>query len=67
MPVWVRVLIIAFGGAMLLEGAVYALFPDAMQRAMREMINMPAQSLRMGGLVVAAGGLLLIYLLLPKM
>ncbi len=67
MPSWVTVLIIAVGGAMLLEGAVYALFPGGMKRAMREMIDMPEGQLRIAGLVVAGIGLAIVYFLLPRL
>ncbi len=66
MPSWVTILVIAIGGAMLLEGAVYALFPGGMKRAMREMMDMPENQLRMAGLVVSAIGLGLVYFLLPR-
>jgi len=66
-PSWVTVLIIAVGGAMLLEGAVYALFPGGMKRAMREMIDMPEGQLRIAGLVVAGIGLAIVYFLLPRL
>ncbi|MBL4853247.1 MAG: DUF2065 domain-containing protein [Robiginitomaculum sp.] len=66
MPSWVTVLVIAVGGAMLLEGAAYALFPGGMKRAMREMMDMPEGQLRISGLVVAGIGLALIYFLLSK-
>jgi len=63
---WTTVLIIALGGAMLLEGAVYALFPSGMKRAMREMMDLPDGQLRIGGLIVAAIGLGIIVVLLQK-
>ena len=66
MPGWATVLIIALGGAMLLEGAVYALFPGGMKRAMREIMEMPDGQLRSGGLIVAAIGLMIIVVLLQK-
>ncbi|PHS77895.1 MAG: hypothetical protein COB56_01420 [Robiginitomaculum sp.] len=66
MPSWATVLIIALGGAMLLEGAVYALFPGGMKRAMREIMDMPDRQLRSGGLIVAAIGLAIIVVLLQK-
>lgn len=52
---------------MLLEGAVYALFPRGMKRAMREIMNMPEGQLRSGGLIVAAIGLALIVLIVPNL
>jgi len=66
MPGWATVLIIALGGAMLLEGAVYALFPGGMKRAMREIMDMPDGRLRSGGLIIAAIGLTIIVVLLQK-
>jgi len=66
MPGWATVLIIVLGGAMLLEGAVYALFPGGMKRAMREIMDMPDGQLRSGGLIVAAIGLTIIVVLLQK-
>jgi len=57
-------MIIALGGAMLLEGAVYALFPGGMKRAMREIMDMPENQLRAGGLIIAMLGLTLVVLLL---
>jgi len=66
MPSWIIVLIIALGGAMLLEGAVYALFPSGMKRAMREMMDLSDGQLRRGGLIVAAIGLAIIVVLLQK-
>ncbi len=66
MPSWAIVLIIAVGGAMLLEGAVYALFPGGMKRAMREMMDIPDEQLRRGGLIVSAIGLMIIVMLLQR-
>ncbi len=67
MPGWVTGLVIAVGGAMLLEGAAYALFPGGMKRAMREMMDMPEGQLRIVGLAVATIGLALVYFLLPRL
>lgn len=66
MPSWVTVLIIAIGGAMLIEGAVYALFPGGMKQAMRQILDMPERQLRNGGLIVALVGLAMIVLLVPR-
>ena len=65
MPSWATVLVIAIGGAMLLEGALYALFPDGMKRAMAEMQNAPSGTLRLIGLGLAAAGLAVVYFLKP--
>lgn len=66
MPNWVTVFVIAVGGAMLLEGAMYALFPGPMKKAMVEIQNTPENVLRAAGIGIAAFGVLLIYFLMPK-
>ena len=66
MPPWVTILIIALGGALLLEGSVYALFPGAMKKVMQEMQSLPENQLRIAGIVAAIVGVVLIYLLMPK-
>ena len=66
MPAWLSVIVVAIGGAMLLEGAVYALFPAAMKRAMREMQSLPDGALRVGGLTAGVIGLAVVYFMLPK-
>jgi uncharacterized protein YjeT (DUF2065 family) len=60
------ILVIAVGGAMLLEGAMYALFPGPMKKAMLEMQNVPENIMRAVGLGIAAFGVVIIYLLMPK-
>ena len=66
MPPWVTILIIALGGALLLEGSVYTLFPGGMKKAMQEMQNLPENQLRIAGIIAALIGVTLIYLLMPK-
>ncbi len=66
MPPWVTILIIALGGALLLEGSVYALFPGGMKKAMQEMQSLPENQLRIAGIIAALIGTVLIYLLMPK-
>jgi len=66
MSSWVTIMVIAVGGAMLLEGAMYALFPGQMKKAMLEMQSVPENILRGVGLGIAALGLVIIYLLVPK-
>lgn len=51
---------------MLLEGAMYALFPAAMKKAMQEVQNVPEKTLRSVGLALAASGVLIVFLLMPK-
>lgn len=45
------------------EGAIYALFPDGMKRMMISVIQMPSTNLRIGGLVAAVFGVLVIWLI----
>jgi len=66
MPSWATVLIIALGGAMFLEGAIYALFPKAMKKIMLEMQSMPEPILRVVGLVLLFIGFALVVILMPK-
>jgi len=61
------ILFIALGGAMLIEGAVYALFPGAMKRAMGQVMNMPEDQLRKGGLGIAIAGFILMVMVVSRM
>jgi uncharacterized protein YjeT (DUF2065 family) len=67
MPVWIKFFIIALGGALFLEGALYTLFPDGMKRAMAELQNMSASSLRTIGLALAVIGMIIVMLMLPNL
>ena len=55
-------LIVAIGLAVALEGLLYAAFPTAMKKMMLQIIGMPLRSLRSVGLVVAAIGIVIIWL-----
>ena len=55
-------LIVAIGLAVALEGLLYAAFPTAMKKMMLQIIGMPLRSLRSAGLVVAAIGIVIIWL-----
>lgn len=66
MPSWVTILVIAVGGAMLLEGAMYALFPGPMKKAMQEVQNVPEHILRAVGIGIAAFGVMIVYFLMPR-
>ncbi|MFT6582593.1 MAG: hypothetical protein ACJAU6_003039 [Alphaproteobacteria bacterium] len=46
---------------LVIEGALYALFPDAMQRMMAQALEMPPTVLRNGGLVAAVAGFAVIW------
>lgn len=48
---------------LLFEGALYAVFPEAMQRMMRNMLDMPPDTLRRIGMAVAFVGFMLVYFL----
>ena len=66
MPNWATILVIAIGGAMLLEGAMYALFPGPMKKAMLEIQNAPESLLRTAGIGIAFFGVLIVYFLMPR-
>ncbi len=53
----------ALGLALVIEGALYFAFPDAMRKAVAAMLAMPALRLRLAGLAVAVVGLGLVWLL----
>lgn len=53
----------AIGLVLVLEGAVYALFPSGMKRVLALVLEEPDERVRVLGLVSAAFGLLLLYLL----
>ncbi|NQV47661.1 MAG: DUF2065 domain-containing protein [Rhodospirillaceae bacterium] len=55
-------LIAALGLALVLEGAAYALFPDAMRRMMAQVLEMPGSNVRMAGLAAAVLGVGVIWL-----
>jgi hypothetical protein len=56
-------LITALGLVLVIEGALYALFPDGMKRLMALMLNQPAGSLRTAGVVTAGLGVGIVWLL----
>lgn len=47
---------------LVIEGALYALGPHVMQRAMRAGLELPPSALRLGGIVAASSGFLLTWL-----
>lgn len=51
----------AIGVALVLEGALYALFPAAMKRAMSIVLSQPAEQLRLAGLGGATLGVGLVW------
>ncbi len=48
---------------LIIEGGLYALFPDAMKRMMRVALEQPADTLRTAGMVAAFAGVALLWLL----
>ena len=54
--------ITALGLVLVIEGALYALFPDAMQRMMEQVLEMPPQALRSAGLIAAFVGVGIVWL-----
>jgi uncharacterized protein YjeT (DUF2065 family) len=48
---------------LVIEGILYALLPEAMKRLARRAMAVPAQSLRIAGLVAACLGLVLVWTL----
>jgi uncharacterized protein len=55
-------LITALGLAMVIEGVLYALFPDAMRRMMAIVLGQPQNQIRAAGLFAAALGVLIVWL-----
>jgi uncharacterized protein YjeT (DUF2065 family) len=55
-------LLIAIGLVLALEGALYAGFPAAMKRMMAMVLELPDETLRNAGLVAAAIGVFIVWL-----
>ena len=47
---------------LVIEGALYALFPEGMKRATARALLAPSQTWRLGGLAVACFGVFLVWL-----
>ena len=47
---------------LVIEGALYALFPDGMTRAAARAAIVPSQALRLAGLAAACAGVALVWL-----
>lgn len=63
MPSFTLTLLTAFSLVFVIEGLIYALFPDQVKKLMAMALSMPAQPLRMFGLLMASLGILAIYIL----
>ncbi len=55
-------LFVALGLALVLEGAAYALFPEAMRNMMTQVLTLPVPNVRFVGLVAAVIGLGVVWL-----
>lgn len=53
----------ALGLVLVIEGALYALFPDGMKRAAARATALPPQTLRIAGLAAACAGVLVVWLI----
>jgi uncharacterized protein YjeT (DUF2065 family) len=56
-------LIVAIALILVIEGALYALFPAGMKRMAQQLQKIPAGSLRAAGLVAATAGVGIVWLL----
>ncbi len=54
---------IALALVLVIEGVLYALFPDAMQRMLEQISTLSPQSLRFAGLLSAFLGVAMVWLL----
>jgi len=56
-------LVIALALVLVIEGLIYALFPDAMKRMMVAALSMPSSSMRTAGLLAAIIGVGIVWLI----
>lgn len=56
-------LLTAFALILVIEGALYALFPQPMKKLLLHVLGMPVSSMRVAGLVSAGAGVFLVWLL----
>jgi uncharacterized protein YjeT (DUF2065 family) len=56
-------IVAAIGLVLVLEGALYALFPEFMKRMAEQVIQTPGDTLRVAGVVSAALGVAVVWLL----
>ncbi|MCR9215548.1 MAG: DUF2065 domain-containing protein [Proteobacteria bacterium] len=55
-------LIIAVGLVLFVEGALYALFPEAMKKMMVSVLDTPSHILRIFGILAAIVGVVIVWL-----
>lgn len=53
----------ALGLVLVIEGVLYALAPGAMKRAIQQMLPIPENQLRTGGLIAMGIGFVIVWLL----
>ncbi|MDW3206258.1 MAG: DUF2065 domain-containing protein [Alphaproteobacteria bacterium] len=53
----------AFGLVLVIEGLIYALFPGGMKRMMAAAMEMPPETLRRGGAIAVAAGVVIVWLI----
>jgi len=53
----------ALGLVLVIEGALYALFPEGMQRMMARALELPPAYLRRAGLATAVAGFFVVWLI----
>lgn len=53
----------ALGLVLVIEGALYALFPNGMRNVLRRSLELPAAAVRAAGIVGAGSGLVVIWLI----
>lgn len=58
-------LLVGVGVALALEGAAYALAPEAMKRFLSQIMDLPGDQLRIAGLVALVSGVALVAVLGP--
>lgn len=56
-------IITALGLILVLEGLVYAIWPEGMKRAIVAILRFPAQQLRVAGVVAATIGVVVLWLM----
>ncbi|MEE8623251.1 MAG: DUF2065 domain-containing protein [Alphaproteobacteria bacterium] len=56
-------LVTALALILVIEGTLYALFPDGMKRLMVQVLGLPATNLRAAGLIATAAGVGIVWLL----
>lgn len=61
MPSYTLYILTAFSLIFVIEGLVYALFPDTVRKMMAVALSIPPRQLRLFGAIMAAAGLCLIW------